>query len=308
MNKLYLTGIVTMVAMLAATYKAITLTKGGLNSDIVNMIAIAGAIVIFSATVFVTTKYFRQMQNDKASGELAKDSWDGIGEYKNPPPTGWAVVYILLMIWGMWYFTIGYPVNGYSQIGEYNEDVETHNAKFEQKYKDITGEKLVEMGESVFLADCKVCHGLSADGIDGKAANLNTRLEEKTVKHVILNGSNNHLLGTEMPMPDRNGLFNANTNAPISDAEIDVVSKYVANGMKGDGAEIFAGTCASCHGNDGAGIEMVAPNIAHFTPTLVTNVLNNGKRGSIGVMPKFEKLNQKQKEAVGAYISKISAK
>lgn len=308
MNKLYLTGIVTMVAMLAATYKAITLTKGGLNSDIVNMIAIAGAIVIFSATVFVTTKYFRQMQNDKASGELAKDSWDGIGEYKNPPPTGWAVVYILLMIWGMWYFTIGYPVNGYSQIGEYNEDVEVHNAKFEQKYKDITGEKLVEMGESVFLADCKVCHGLSADGIDGKAANLNTRLEEKTVKHVILYGSNNHLLGTEMPMPDRNGLFNANTNAPISDAEIDVVSKYVANGMKGEGAEVFAGTCASCHGGDGTGIEMVAPNIAHFTPVLVTNVLNNGKKGSIGVMPKFEKLNQKQKEAVGAYISKISTK
>jgi cytochrome c oxidase cbb3-type subunit 3 len=162
------------------------------------------------------------------------------------------------------------------------------------------------MGESVFLAECKVCHGINADGIDGKAANLNKRLDEVTVKHVIENGSNNMLLGSEMPMPDRNGLFNANTGALITDAEIATVSKYVANGMKGEGADIFAATCASCHGEDGKGMDYVAPNIAEFTPALVTNVLNNGKKGAIGAMPAFNNLNDKQKEAVGAYISSIS--
>ncbi|MFA6760554.1 MAG: c-type cytochrome [Sulfuricurvum sp.] len=308
MNKLYLTGIVTSIVMLAATYKAITLTKGGLNDDMVNMIAIAGAIVIFIATAFVTTKYFKQMQDDKASGELAKESWDGIGEYKNPPPIGWAVVYVLLMVWGMWYWTIGYPVNSYSQIGEYNEDVAKHDAKFNEQHKNITGDRLVEMGESVFLAECKVCHGLSADGIDGKAADLNVRLEEATVKHAIMNGSNNSLLGMEMPMPDRNGLFNMNTNELISDAEIDLVSKYVANGLKGDGADVFAGTCASCHGGDGKGIDFVAPDLAEFTPQLVQNILNHGKKGHIGTMPKFDRLNEKQKEALGAYLVSISAR
>ncbi len=308
MNRLYLGSIVTIIVMLGATFLAVGQTKGGFNSDIVNMLAVAGAIVIFSATTFVVTKYVRQMQSDSASGELAKENWDGIGEYKNKIPTGWAVTYVVLMIWGMWYFLAGYPVHSYSQIGEYNEDSAAHNAKFEEKYKSITGDRLVEMGESVFLAECKVCHGLTADGIDGKAANLNVRLEYKTIKNVIEHGSNNHLLGMEMPMPDRNGLFNMNTNAPISDAEIDTVSKYVANGMKGEGAEIFNGTCVSCHGPDGKGIDFVAPDIAEFTPTLVENVLKHGKKGSIGVMPAFDKLNDKQKEAVGAYIANISSK
>lgn len=306
MNKLYLVGIIVVSVMIGATFLSVGSSKGGLNSDIVNMLAVAGAIAIVSITVFVVVKYVRQMQVDSATGELAEENWDGIGEYKNELPTGWAVMFLLLIVWGMWYFTMGYPVNAYSQIGEYNEDVAVHNAKFETKYKDITGTRLVEMGESVYLAECKVCHGLSADGIDGKAANLNVRIEEQSVKYVIENGSNNKLMGTEMPMPDRNGLFNANTGALITDAEIDQVSKYVANGMKGEGADVFMGSCMSCHGPDGKGMEFVAPNIAEFTPVLVKNVLDHGKKAAIGTMPKFDKLNHKQKEAVGAYITSLS--
>ncbi|MDY0121394.1 MAG: c-type cytochrome [Sulfurimonas sp.] len=283
-------------------------SEGGLNDDIVNMLAIAGAVALVIITVFVVIKYVRQMQTDTADGELVDHSWDGIGEYKNSVPMGWAIMFLGTMIWGMWYFTIGYPVNAYSQIGEYNEDTQAHNEKFEAKYADITGDRLVDMGESVFLAECKVCHGLQADGIDGKAANLNVRLEEAVVKHAIINGANNSLLGSEMPMPDRHGLFNANTNEMITDAEIDLVSKYVANGMTGAGADVFEGVCASCHGVDGKGMEYVAPNIAEFTPELVVNVLNHGKKGAIGAMPKFDKLNDKQKEAVGAYITSISSK
>jgi len=308
MNKLYLWGAIFTAAMLGFTYISVGGSKGGLNGDIVNMLAVAGAVALVIITVFVVIKYVRQMQTDTAEGELADESWDNIGEYKNPVPFGWAIMFLGTMIWGMWYFVAGYPVNAYSQIGEYNEDVAAHDAKFNAQYASITGDRLVEMGESVFLAECKVCHGLAADGIDGKAANLNQRVEEKTVKYVINHGSNNHLLGSEMPMPDRNGLFNMNTGALISDAEIDTVAAYVANGMSGDGAEIFAGVCSSCHGADGKGMDYVAPSIATFNPTLVTNVLNHGKKGAIGTMPAFNRLNDKQKEAVGAYITSLSSK
>ena len=308
MNKLYLWGIIIVAAMLGFTYLSVGMSKGGLNGDIVNMLAVAGAVALVIITVFVVIKYVRQMQTDTAEGELADETWDNIGEYKNPVPFGWAIMFLGTMIWGMWYWVAGYPVNAYSQIGEYNEDVAAHDAKFNAQYASITGDRLVEMGESVFLAECKVCHGLNADGIDGKAANLNVRVEPQTVKWVIEHGSNNKILGSEMPMPDRNGLFNANTGALITDAEIEAVSKYVANGMSGEGADVFAGVCASCHGADGKGMEYVAPNIAEFTPALVTNVLNNGKKGAIGTMPAFSRLNAKQKEAVGAYITSLSAK
>ncbi|MBU0719788.1 c-type cytochrome [bacterium] len=306
MNKLYLWGIIFTALMLLFTYMSVAGSEGGLNDDIVNILAIAGAVALVLISVFVVIKYVRQMQTDTADGQLADESWDGIGEYLNEVPKGWAIMFLLTMVWGMWYFTVGYPVNAYSQIGEYNEDTAAHNEKFNAQYASITGERLVEMGESVFLAECKICHGIAADGIDGKAANLNVRIEANVVKHVVENGSNNSLLGSEMPMPDRNGLFNNNTGALITDAEIDAVSAYVANGMSGAGADVFAGTCAACHGEDGKGMEYVAPSVATFTPELVTNILNHGKKGVIGEMPKFDRLNAKQKEAVGAYITSLS--
>jgi len=306
MNKLYLWGIIVTAVMLAITYLSVLGSEGGLNGDIVNMLTIAGAVALVIITVFVVIKYVRQMQVDTATGELSDENWDGIGKYKHPAPTGWAVAFLLTMVWGTWYMTIGYPVNSYSQIGEYNEDTEAHNDKYEAKYGDFTGDRLVEMGESVFLAECKVCHGINADGIDGKAADLNNRISAQTVKYVIEKGSDYHLIGSPMPMPDRNGLFNTNTGALITDAEIDTVSSFVANGMSGDGADVYAGACAACHGADGKGMDYVAPSVATYTPTLVINVLNYGKKGHMGTMPKFERLNDKQKEAVGAYITSIS--
>ncbi len=306
MNKLYLWGIIITVAMVGFTYMSVGMSEGGLNDDIVNILTVAAALALVVITVFVVIKYVRQMQTDTATGQLCDDEWDGIGEYTNELPMGWSISFLLTMVWGMWYFIAGYPVNAYSQIGEYNEDVAVHDAKFNTQYAAITGDRLVEMGESVFLAECKVCHGISADGIDGKAANLNVRIEANVVKEAIENGSNNHLLGSEMPMPDRNGLFNANTGALITDAEIDEVSAYVANGMSGAGADVFAGTCAACHGEDGKGMEFVAPSVATFTPALVTNILNHGKKGAIGKMPAFDRLNAKQKEAVGAYITDLT--
>ena len=300
MNKLYLWGVIIIAAMLGATYLSVATSKGGLNNDIVNMLAVAGAAAIISITVFVVIKYVRQMQVDSATGELADENWDGIGEYKNELPTGWAVIFLLTMIWGMWYFTIGYPLNAYSQIGEYNEDVAVHNAKFEEKYKDITGDRLVEMGESVFLAECKVCHGLSADGIDGKAANLNKRLDDVAIKYVIANGANNFKTDYPGGMPPM----------MLSDpAQIDSVTAYITAGFPDghNGAESFAmGGCTGCHGEKGEGIAFVGPKLDGFDISTVQTVLKDGKKGVIGTMPKFDKLNDKQKEAVGAYITSLS--
>jgi len=306
MNKVTLVGIITMVILAGATYLAVGTTKGGMGGDIVNQLAVVGALALAAITIFVVVKYVRQMQNDTATGEMAKENWDGIGEYKNELPLGWAVLFIGVTVWAIWYFLAGYPLNAYSQIGEYNEAVAEHDAEFNAKYVNMDTETKVEMGESVFLVQCAPCHGLSADGIDGKAANLNQRISAASVKYVIENGSNNHLLGTEMPMPDRNGLFNANTGALITDAEINTVAAYVANGMKGPGDDIFQGTCAACHGADGKGTPYVAPDIASFTPELIVNVLNHGKKGVIGIMPAFTNLTEIQKEALGAYVTSLS--
>ena len=297
MNKLYLGGIIFTALMLLLTYLSVGGSEGGLNDDIVNMLAITGAVALVIITVFVVIKYVRQMQNDKADGELADEQWDGIGEYKNELPFGWAVMFFILIIWGAWYFLHGYPPSSYSQIGEYNEDTKVHNDKFSAQYADITGDRLVEMGESVFLAECKICHGLNADGIDGKAADLNVWGSAQAVLDTINNGSKgmNYPMG-EMPAGMASGQDAKN------------ISEYVANGLTGTtGAEAYAIACASCHGEDGKGMGGMSPDLSTYdTPAFTVDVLNRGKKGFIGEMPKFDRLNAKQKEAVGAYINSLS--
>jgi cytochrome c oxidase cbb3-type subunit 3 len=313
MNKTVLAAIIVTIAMLGFTFAAVNMA-GGVDKlmkdgDWVNMLAILGAVILVIVTTFVVTKYVRQMQSDTAAGKLADESWDGIGEYKNELPLGWAIMFLGAIVWAIWYFLAGYPVNSYSQIGEYNEDVAVHDAKFNEQFANMDDATLNAMGESVFIVQCAPCHGLQADGIGGKAADLHVRLAEKSIKHVVMNGSNNNLLGTSMPMPDRNGLMNASTNALITDAEIDAVSKYVAGGLKGsEGASAFAGTCAACHGADGKGMEMVAPNIAEMSPSMVDMVLKHGKKGAIGTMPAFNNLTEVQHKAVDAYVASLSKK
>lgn len=304
MNKLMVFGVVFVAALLGLTW---VVAGGQMGDDIVNKLAMLGAVATATIAIFVALKYIRQMQTDKAGGKLADENWDGIGEYKNELPFGWAIIFFGLVIWAIWYFLAGYPVNAYSQIGEYNEDVAAHDAKFEAQYANMDEESLKEMGGSIFIVQCAPCHGLQADGIDGKAADLHERISEKSVKHVLMNGSNNNLMGTGVPMPDRNGLMNANTGALITDAEIDAVAKFVSGGLKGtEGADVFAGACAACHGADGKGMEMVAPDIADMSPSLVDSIIKHGKKGAIGTMPAFTNLTEVQAKAVDAYVSSLS--
>jgi len=297
MNKLYLWGSVITAAMLGATYYTLALnSKGNATGDIVNMLAIAGAVALVLITVWVVVKYVRQMQTDTATGELADESWDDIGEYKNPVPMGWAIMFLGTMVWGMWYFLVGYPVNAFSQIGQYNEEVAEKDAQFQKKYANIKGDTLVDMGESVYLVECVACHGLNADGNDEvDAANLNHRLSEKVVKYTIIHGSNH--LKTAFPggMP---------AGMAFGD-DVDKLAKYVAGGLKGQAPAAWA-TCAGCHGQDGKGMPYTAPDIADWSQSLIVDVLNDGKAGAIGKMPAMDRLNTKQKEAVAAYVMSLS--
>lgn len=295
MNKLLVFGIVFTVLLLAGTWVA---AGSNMGEDAVNQLAMLGAVATAVIGIFVSIKYVRQMQTDTASGELAGENWDGIGEYKNELPFGWAVIFLGLNVWAIWYFLMGYPVNAYSQIGEYNEEVKDKNSKFEKKYENLSASELVEMGQSVFVVECAPCHGLKADGMDGKAANLNKReLTKSYVKHVIENGSNQ--LGYAAGMPA--GMATGD--------DVALLAAYVAGGLKGEQPAAFA-ACTACHGANGEGMAMVGPSLKNYNADLVNTLLGNGsKKGEIGMMPAFkDRLNAKQKEAAAAYVESLGAK
>ena len=272
-------------------------------SDNVNQLALIGAAAIVLISIFVVGKYIKQIKDDRATGELAEDSWDGIREFKNPIPTGWALAFLGTMIWGIWYWLVGYPLNAFSQIGQYNDEVKAYNAHFEAKWANPDKDTLMGMGEGVYLVQCAPCHGIAGDGIDGKAAGFDRWGTAKGIEDTIKNGSQ----GLGYPMGDMPAGLVSDPDA------ISAVANYVASGLQGDaqGAEIYAANCASCHGEDGTGLGGQSPDLTTYGKTaFVKDVLKRGKYGAIGIIPPFNdgRLTDIQKEAVATYILSLGEK
>jgi cytochrome c oxidase cbb3-type subunit 3 len=272
---------------------------GGSN-DIINILGGVGFFVVVGITAWVLYVYVGAIKNTKSEGELAEENWDGIGEYKNPLPTGWAVIFAGLIVWTVWYWLAGYPTNAYSQIGEWNQENKEYKAEFESKWANPTEDELRGMGESLFLAKCAPCHGNTADGMGGKAANLADYGQKAHIEYVVKNGSKGlGYPGGEMPA----GL--------ASGADVSAVAGYVAGGLQGGGkgAEVFKTACASCHGEDGKGMFGTFPDLtAYGTTDFAIKAIKHGKRGDIGWMPAFDKegtLTDVQYKAVATYILSI---
>lgn len=280
-------------------------------SDSVNSLSLLGALAILLISAFVIGGYVKKMKVAKDKVESTGEEWDGIGELKNNLPTGWAISFIAVMVWALWYFFLGYPLNSYSQIGEYNEEVKAHNAKFEQNFAGADKATLKNMGESVFLVQCAQCHGVSGDGINGVARDLTKWGSEAGIEDAIINGSE----GMEYPL----GMMSKAADLGIDNNTAKAIAAYVAKEVSAikstknenlvwQGKEAF-GVCASCHGEDGKGMDGSAPDLTKYgSSEFVKEVLNRGKAGSIGVMPSFTdgRLSEVQKQAVGEFISSLA--
>jgi cytochrome c oxidase cbb3-type subunit 3 len=293
MNSLVVKALAFAAVLIVATLVVVKQMNVNLD-DPINQLTLLGAVAIAVLAFGVSAKYISQMKTDTASGELAEDNWDGIGEYKNELPGGWAYTFLGLLIWTVWYFLWGYPVNAYSQIGEYNDEVKGYNTKFEETHKNADEATLNQMGKSIFLVQCAPCHGNTGDGLDGKAHDLTKRMSKEQVLNVINNGSSQ--LGYPM---------GAMPAGMASGAAAEEIAAYVAGGMKGEAPAMFA-ACTSCHGADGKGNMGMAPNIAGYDATLVEHVLQNGKKGVIGKMPSFKTMiTPVQEKALAVYIQSI---
>ncbi len=294
MKSMWIGGIILIVGLMAGTYFVVG-DSFSLGEDYINDLTMLGALAIVGITVLTALKYINQIKNDTAKGELAEESWDGIGEYLNPIPSGWGLIFIGTIVWAFWYMYVGYPTNTFSQIGQYNEEVLDYQGKFEKKFEHIDEAGLRSMGESVFLVQCAPCHGVDAEGIDGKAQDLTKRIAKASVLETIKDGANNFKSVYPGGMPA----------GMASGADAEALATYVAGGLKGKKPAAWA-TCAGCHGENGEGMAYVAPNLKTYSNDLVKTVLHNGKKSSIGTMPNFTgRLSETQVKAIATYIRSL---
>jgi len=293
MNALQIKSLAFAAVLIIATI-AVVLTMDIDLSDPINAITMGGAIAIATITAYVSTKYISQMKTDTATGQLVDENWDGIGEYTNELPSGWAYSFLGTIIWLAWYWLMGYPVNQFSQIGQYNEEVLAKKAAYEKQFKDISDDQLVEMGKSLFLVQCAPCHGNTADGLSGRAHDLTSRISKEEVLYTIKNGSNQ--LGYPMGMMPP---------GMASGKDAEDIATYIASGLKGEKPAAIA-ACASCHGADLKGNGGMAPNLVEYDEPLISHVLEHGKKGVIGRMPSFKTLvTPVQEKALAAYVQSI---
>ncbi|GJE02717.1 cytochrome-c oxidase, cbb3-type subunit III [Methylobacterium isbiliense] len=256
--------------------------------------------------------------------ETTGHEWDGIAEYNNPLPRWWLITLYATIAWAFAYW-IAYPawplltgytggLLGYSQreavLGEVEAVRRDRDARGQAQLASASLDAIradpallrlaLATGKAAFGDNCAGCHGGSATGATGYP-NLQDddwlwggtpEAIERTIRTGARSGHGETHLG-DMPAFGRDGL--------LTRAQIQAVAGYVLSlsGRPGTpaatldaGREVFAGTCAGCHGETGTGNpEMGAPNLADAislygaSPEQVVATISHGRKG---VMPAWE--------------------
>lgn len=281
-------------------------------SDNITTLGLLGAFVILVLTIFVMGVYLKKIRDGKADGETMGESWDGIGEQANNLPIGWAACFLGVLIWGLWYIFLGYPLNAYSQIGEYNQEVQKYNDKYASVWGQLPENEKKDMGKNIFLVQCSQCHGLSAEGMNGKARDLTKWAKEEGIIEIIKTGGKglDYLAGEMIPVEMSDDDAKAIAAYVMQDISEVKSTKYPLEVNKGK--ELFVTmTCTTCHGDDGKGMDGFAPDLTKYgTTEFLSEVLNKGKKGMMGIMPSFDYANfaPTQKDALNVYIRSLESK
>ena len=160
------------------------------------------------------------------------------------------------------------------------------------------------MVEVIYLVQCAPCHGITADGMDNKAADLTVWGKKEGIVDAIVNGSS----GLDYPFGEMPaGMLDEDSAKAVAAYIVKEISKTSTSEDEAQvamGEALFA-TCAACHGDDGKGMMGQTPDLSIYGKSeFVKEVLERGKNGDIGMMPAFKdgRLSDIQKEAVGTYI------
>ena len=251
--------------------------------------------------------------------------WDGdLRENNNPLPAWWMKLFYATIIFSLVYLLLygGFGhYKGYlnwSQEEEYKTELKEADAQYGplfQKYlaMDIPSvakdPQALEIGERLFLNTCAQCHGSDAKGVKGYP-NL-------TDNDWLYGGDPQTIIATLHE--GRTGFMPPMADAVGNADEVLNLSNYVLSlsGSTHDAAKAQLGkakfaVCASCHGEDGKGIQaMGAPNLTDkiwlygSSIEAITEGINKGRKN---LMPSYKGLIDEDKlHVLSAYVWSLSS-
>lgn len=268
--------------------------------------------------------------------------WDGIKELDTPMPRWWLWTFYATIVWGLAYVIL-YPawplvhgatpgILGYSSRATVANEVAAARAAhadldaallatpIDQIAADPELERFaIAGGGAVFRNNCMQCHGAGGQGAIGGFPALvdddwlwgGTLAEiQQTIAHGIRYEPDADTRYSQMPA----------FGELLEPAQIDDLVQYVLSvsgqendaAMAGSGQQLFLENCASCHGEDGKGLqEFGAPNLTDAI------WLYGGDRDTLrqtiayarfGIMPSFSldgRLRQEDIAKVAVYVHSL---
>lgn len=261
---------------------------------------------------------------DEVTGtETVGHSWDGIEELDTPMPRWWVISLYISIVWAIGYVIL-YPafpmlerasegMLGWSSRGELATEIrraEEGRAGFlaqleatplvslvqpANETEELFLQQAVSGGSAAFAVNCIQCHGSGAAGSPGYP-NLNDDDwlwggDIASIQYTITNGIREpgHAMTRNSAMPPFAGAFD--------DAQMSGLITHVLGLRDGApsgtvGSELYAGSCASCHGENGEGVRALGgPNLADAvwlygdSETEIRIQLENPR---LGMMPKWD--------------------
>lgn len=273
--------------------------------------------------------------------ETTGHEWDGIKELDNPMPRWWlwtfyasvviSIIYMILMpAWpalpGFQGYTPG--IRGNSERVNVAEAMTELQASRSAYYSRLDGATLSDIqadpalfdfalaaGQSAFGDNCATCHGSGGQGAPGYP-NLNddvwlwggTYEAIHTTLEFGIRSEHPETRFSQMPAYGRDGLLSRDEIAEVRDYVLEISRSAPFDAAAASrGGQIYADQCASCHGIDGRGEQMLgAPDLTDQewlyggTPEQIAASIH---RGPYGVMPAWgERLDDATIAALSTYV------
>jgi ubiquinol-cytochrome c reductase cytochrome c subunit len=172
-------------------------------------------------------------------------------------------------------------------------------------------DQAIAQGKELFAQGCSSCHGLSGQGVEGRAPSL-IGVGGAAVDFQVSSGR----MPLEEPAVQAERHTSRYTQSQIDDLDayvqtlgggpqsVDVTDQMIQNANVPLGGEIFRANCAQCHNFAGTGNALdhgrYAPNLNHATPTQIYEAMISGPEA----MPVFAdgQITPQEKVDVAAYI------
>ncbi|MGF1543995.1 MAG: cytochrome-c oxidase, cbb3-type subunit III [Parvularculaceae bacterium] len=279
---------------------------------------------------------------DQPTGvETTGHEWDGIKELNNPLPRWWLIILWTTVAWSVVYWVLmpSWPgVTGYlSGVRNHSEraNVEAAVAALDEE-RDLQMRQLLSIesiedverdpqlleyamnaGASLFGDNCATCHGAGGQGFKGYPSLVDdawiwggTLSDIQLTLHYGIRSVHPETRNNVMQAFGELGIYNSDQIRDLVEYVVNLSGRDARSDAVARGQTLFTEQCASCHGENGAGIqELGAPNLTDAIwlyggdRTDISATLRYGRNG---VMPYWtDRLSDEQITALAVYVHSL---